>query len=148
PDLAVTNSNYVSVLFGNGDGSFRPKVDIPAGSSTYSVAIADLNGDGKLDLATANQTSDGTVSVLLGHGDGTFATHVDYGAGSYPNDLAIADFNGDGRPDLAVTNSTGFEVPGPGGVSVLLGTGAGEFGLRSDLRSITTAPARVATGDM
>ena len=73
PDLVVANygSGTVSVLLGNGDGTFGAKTDFGAGSDPQSVAIADLNGDGRPDLAVANWGSN-TVSVLLGNGDGTF----------------------------------------------------------------------------
>ena len=72
PDLAVANSNSddVSVLLGNGDGTFQAPVSYAAGVSPVSVAVGDLNGDGKPDLAVANSGSD-DVSVLLGNGDGT-----------------------------------------------------------------------------
>src|ERR1019366_6337523 len=94
----------VGVFLGNGDGTFQPQVPYSAGNeqqmSIFWVAIADLNGDGKLDLATANSgTND--VSVLLGNGDGTFQAAVIYATGSQPTSVAIGDFNGDGKPDLA-----------------------------------------------
>src|SRR2546428_795657 len=73
PDLATANSfsNTVSVLLGNGDGTFGAKVNYGTGRFPSSVAIGDVSGDGKPDLATANYASS-TVSVLLGNGDGTF----------------------------------------------------------------------------
>src|SRR6266550_690309 len=119
PDLAVANSssNSVSVLLGNGDGTFVAKVDYGTGNSPQSVAIGDVSGDGKPDLAVANSGSS-TVSVLLGNGDGTFVAKVDYGAGNGPQSVAIGDVSGDGKPDLAVANLNS------GTVSVLLGNGA------------------------
>jgi hypothetical protein len=129
PDLAVTNSgagagNGVSVLLGNGDGTFQPHVDYAAGSRPTSIVVADFNRDGKLDLAVTNGSSD-TVSILLGNGDGTFQPHVDYATGLNPQWLVAADFNGDGILDLAVANY------GPnyseGSVSILLGNGDGTF---------------------
>src|SRR2546428_586060 len=70
-DLAVANSDSdnVSVLLGNGDGSFQTARNFPTGSLPRSVAVGDFNGDGHLDLAVANNTVPGTVSVLLGNGD-------------------------------------------------------------------------------
>ena len=143
PDLVVANwcQNYgcpnggLSVLFGNGDGTFQAAFTYSSGGyQPNSVAIADVNGDGHQDLVVANhcQISDcdsGPVSVLLGNGDGSFQAPVNYGSGGYgPNSVAIADVNGDGHPDLVVTNSCQTSACRNGGtVSVLLGNGDGSF---------------------
>ena len=100
----LSSTNNLSILLGNGDGTFQTHVDYPAGTLPLGVLGADLNGDGKLDLVTANFTSN-NVSVLLGSGDGTFQRHVDFGAGSGPAQLAIGDFNADGRLDIATANN-------------------------------------------
>ena len=115
PDLAVANrdSNTVSVLLGNGDGTFQPLQNYATESLSFSVAIDDLNGDGTPDLAVANFNSN-IVSVLLGNGDGTFQARQNFATGSDPRSVAIGDFDGDGTPDLAVANS------GSNSVSVLL----------------------------
>jgi hypothetical protein len=76
--------------------------------------VADLNGDGKPDLAVTNDT-DNTVSVLLNDGGGTLAAKVDYATGKEPVSVAVGDINGDGKPDLAVADYNG-------GVSALLDT--------------------------
>ena len=122
PDLVVgnTTSNTVSVLLGNGDGTFQAHVDYGEGLQPWYVAIGDFNGDGKLDLAVANILSK-TVGVLLGNGDGTFGATVSYSVGSFPTGVTAGDFNGDGKLDLAVTNSHDNSV------SVLLGNGDGTF---------------------
>jgi hypothetical protein len=129
PDLAVTNSagdpaKGLSILLGNGDGTFQPHVDYATGGRPTSIVTADFNGDGRLDLAIANSVC-GCINVLLGNGDGTFQAHVDYAAWVNPQWLVAADFNGDGRMDIATTNY------GPdyssGTVSVLLGKGDGSF---------------------
>jgi DNA-binding beta-propeller fold protein YncE len=69
------------------------------------VAVGDLNGDGKLDLAVANIGSS-TVSVLLNQGPGTFAAKDDFGTGMGPNSVALGDLDGDGLLDLAVSTSS------------------------------------------
>src|SRR5215207_9828280 len=79
--------------------SFAPAVSYPTGSNPQGIVTADLNGDGKLDLATANAGSK-TVSVLLGNGNGTFQPRVDTSlAGTEPLALAVGDLGGDGKMD-------------------------------------------------
>jgi hypothetical protein len=121
-DLAVANygSDNVSILLGNGDGTFQAAVNYGAGEFPESVAVGDFRGDGKLDLVVANQGSN-NVSILLGNGDGTFQAAVNYGVGSSPTSVAVGDFNGDGKLDLVVANS--FSNNG----SILLGNGDGTF---------------------
>jgi len=142
-DLVVTNSsesdNTVSVLLGNGDGTFQNQVTYATGTSPYAVAVGDFNGDGKLDLAVTNRADD-TVGVLLGNGDGTFQNQVFYYVGNYPSSVAVGDFNGDGKLDLVVTNIDDDTV------SVLLGNGDGTF---QNQVTYTTGPESisVAVGD-
>jgi hypothetical protein len=142
PDLAVANygSNTVSVLLGNGDGTFGTMTEYGAGNGSISVAIGDLNGDGKPDLATANRGSN-TASVLLGNGDGTFGTMTDYGAGSGPFSVVIGDLNGDGKLDLAVANQFAKTV------SVLPGNGDGTFEPCTDYVTGSSAIS-MAIGDL
>ena len=121
-DLAVANtgSDDVSVLLGNGDGTFQNQVPYATGFEPSAIVAGDFNGDGRTDLAVANYGSN-DVSVLLGNGDGTFQNQVRYAAGSAPVALVVGDFNGDGRTDLAVANYLSNDV------SVLLGNGDGTF---------------------
>jgi hypothetical protein len=103
PNFTDNFPKYVSVLLGNGDGTFQKQQSYQVGNEPFSVAVSDINGDGKLDLAVANRL-DNTVSTLIGNGDGTFQPQVIYATGSGPTSIVAADFNGDGRPDLAVAD--------------------------------------------
>jgi hypothetical protein len=120
--LVVANkrSNTVSVLLGNGNGTFQAAQNFRVGSYPTSVAVADVNGDGRLDVVTANFHSN-SLSVLVGNGNGTFLTARTVRLGSSPAAVAVADVNGDGRLDLVVADYAS------NGVSVLLGNGNGTF---------------------
>jgi hypothetical protein len=130
----------VSVLLNRGDGSFEANRDYGTGAAPVSVAIGDLNGDGKLDLATANFDPD-TVSVLLGRGDGSFQSKLDYRTGRDPSSIVIGDVNSDGQPDLA-TADIGADT-----VSVLLNRGGGGFVLNAHYQT-GSGPFSVAIGDL
>jgi FG-GAP-like repeat/Cep192 domain 4 len=133
-----TGNGLVSVLLGNGDGTFKTAVTYSSGAqSPKSVAIADVNGDGKPDLVVANLcanpcVADGSVGVMLGNGDGTFQAVVTYDAGGLDTvSVTVADMNGDGKPDIVAANfctaSPCSALGGAGSVSVLLGNGDGTF---------------------
>jgi hypothetical protein len=140
PDLAVANSdsNNVSILLGNGDGTFRAAQNFAVGSAPQSVTVADFNGDGQLDLAVANGS--GNVSILLGNGDGTFRAPQNVAVGNQPTSVVTADFNGDGQPDLAVANN------GSGNVSILLGNGDGTL-RTAQVQNVAGGPVSVTVGD-
>jgi hypothetical protein len=113
----------VSVLVGNGDGTFQPPVFYPVEGSPINLVSGGFTSDGRTDLAVTTWTEDGDrVAVLLGNGDGTFQPPVYYAAGAFPRGIVAGDFTGDGRTDLAVANGAGS-----GYVSVLLGNGDGTF---------------------
>lgn len=99
--------------------TFGTQTSYATGTSPQSVAIGDVNGDGRPDLVSANRGSN-TVSVLLGNGDGTFQAQTAYAAGNAPNAVAIGDVNGDGRLDIVEGGLNG-------GTVVLIGNGDGTF---------------------
>ncbi len=101
--MANSASHSLSVLLGNGDGTFQA-ANFGVGFQPRSVAVGDFNGDGRQDLAVAN-VSFHSVGLFLGNGDGTFQAPLYFPASSFPGFVAVGDFNGDGRPDLVVANS-------------------------------------------
>jgi fibronectin type 3 domain-containing protein len=113
-DIMATNpdSNTISIFRNIGavgtidSNSFALKVDFATGNCPFDMAIGDLDGDGKLDLAVINYNSN-TVTILRNAsspGSISFETGVDFATGSLPFDVAIGDVNGDGKPDIAITN--------------------------------------------
>jgi hypothetical protein len=150
-DLAVVNpgDNTVSVLLGNGDGTFQNRVDLPVGTTPVSVAAADL-GNSQVDLVVADHDSS-AVSVLLGNGDGTFqpAQNVDVnfplsGSNSQPLTLKVADLHGNGKPDILVLQTVDFFVSV---VTVLPGNGDGTFQAPTTLNTAPDSLIDLAVGD-
>ena len=120
--------------------SFLPAKIYPAGRDARAVAVGDLDGDGKPDLATANHHSD-SVSVLLNAGRGSFRTRRDYLVAAGPLSVAVADLNADGKLDVLTASASAAAV------SVLLNKGNGTFEPR---RNYPTGdePFDVAVGDL
>jgi hypothetical protein len=144
-----TSNSTIVVLLGNGDGTFQAAQTFAVGSTTTAGATAlvaaDINGDGKLDLAVPDYAG-GAIDILLGNGDGTFQPQIVAPTAPLPLSIAIADLNRDGKLDLAV--GTGAANPNvsssptvSGGVSVLLGNGDGTF------QSHTDYPIQTCTKD-
>jgi len=147
-DIAVANSRldtinmcyWVSVLLGEGDGTFKPRVNYAAGKRPAFIAIASLGGDSHVDLVVADCGTT-QISVLLGNGDGTFGESVEYGADQNAYSVATGFLDGDGHVDLAVANV------GTSNVSVLLGNGDGTFEPSVEYE-VGMRPSSVAIGDL
>ncbi len=126
-DVLTANANdgstqgTVSLLLGNGDGTFQAQTTQFTDIDPQQLLIDDLDGDGNWDILTANAGSD-SVSARLGGGDGTFGGHLVYPVGTAPMSVGLADLDGDGQMDLLSANS------GDDTLSVLLGNGDGSFG--------------------
>jgi hypothetical protein len=146
-DLVTANydSNDVSVLLGNGDGTFLAPLNLSVGPSSTPncVAIGDFNGDGRADLAVATfgGGSATSIAVLLGNGNGTFLAPQTVNTGRGPLWVAVGDLNGDGLQDLAVANFNSDAAS----VSVLLGNGNGTF--QAARNTPVHGAACVAVGD-
>ena len=124
PDIATVNgdTNTVSILINDGDGTFRPHLDFATEPEPNGLAAVDWNKDGKMDLVIANSGADAahSVSILLGNGDGAFQPHHDVDGAPNANSIAVGDFNRDGNTDIA----TGSNSP-VNAVYVSLGNGKG-----------------------
>lgn len=123
----------------SGQGVGFAQKDYPTGSGPTSVITADLNGDGKQDLAVANSASN-NVSVLLGNGDGTFAAKTDFTTGMGPRWVTAGDFNADSKLDLITANFDSNTV------SLLLGNGDGTFAAASSFPA-GNGPVSAAAAD-
>src|SRR2546426_7443663 len=147
--LATGTSLSASTMF------LEAPVFSSGGYSANSVAVADVNGDGKLDLLVANFCTatpcggDGTVGVLLGNGDGTFQPAVTYDSGGQNAvSIAVADVNSDGKPDAVVTDNCVTSTCDAGAVGVLLGNGDGTFQAAVNYTSGGLSPSSVVVGDV
>lgn len=143
PDLVTANygstSNTVSVLLNGGYGVFASHTEYTTGNGPVGVALGDLNGDGKLDLATANYGA-GTVSVLLGTGTGAFGAKTDFVSGTNPYGIAIGDADGDGVADVVVANIGA-------GATVLAGNNTGAIVSRTNIAT-ASGPTSVVIADL
>ncbi|MEG5170538.1 VCBS repeat-containing protein, partial [Microcoleus sp. AT10-A2] len=155
-----SSTNSLSLLLGNGNGTFAASTNIALNSSPEFVTLNDLNKDGNLDIIAASPSSgtnpaSGRVSVLLGNGSGTFAAQSNYSVNVGAVSVAVGDLNGDGNNDIITANKRDSNVSASlnNDVSVLLSNGDGSFGVATNysIQSITGNfhnPLSVAVGDV
>ena len=150
PQAAPQGPGTVTILLGNGDGTFTVSpATLTAGNVPWAMAAADLNGDGFIDLVVANQTSK-NLTIFMCNGDGTFTpTNSSPATGNDPSAIAIGDFNGDGNVDLAVTNQNDNTV------SILLNQNCASFppmlcafAPAAVSPAVGAGPLAIATADM
>jgi len=152
PDLAGAGANAVSVMLGNGDGTFRPKTDFPLGMQTQAVAAGDFNSDGRMDLMVTLNTPQFSLALLTGTGTGTFnaPTFFPNTSGFDSPAIAATDLNGDGKLDLVVMHTIScFTAPcrASRSITILLGTGNGTFQTPSEI-DVGTGPMAMAVLDL
>ena len=152
PDLAGAGGNDVSVMLGNGDGTFRPKTDFPLGMQTQAVAAGDFNSDAKVDLVVTLNTPQLSLALLTGTGTGTFnaPTFFPNTSGFDSPAIAATDLNGDGRLDLVVMHNIAcFTAPcrSARSITILLGNGNGTFQTPSEI-DVGTGPNSMAVLDL
>jgi hypothetical protein len=133
--LLATGAGAADPIFVHGAGSPL------AVQAPHSEAAADLNGDGKVDLAVASYATD-SVAIFAGNGAGGFAAPISVAVGDGPLSLAVADLNRDGHADLTVANSESDNL------SILLGNGSGSFQAAGPPVALSDAPWYVSVGDV
>jgi hypothetical protein len=135
-DLVATkfNSNVISVLKGNGDGTFQAPQSLPVGVNPSAVTSADLDGDTKVDDLAVSNNGSNNVSVLFNHDSGGFQAARNFPAGNGPVFVIGADFNADSFADLAVANQNSNNV------SVLLNTPGQDTTAPITTRSLSPQP--------
>ena len=140
--LAVNQTSFnMSVLIGDGGGSFTAGTAVSVGQFPRDLVIADFDGDGNPDAAT-NLNGQGLTAILIGGGDGSFKQAKTYTSGASPIGLASADMNADGKPDLVAA------LNGEGKVAVLLNKGDGTFATTPILVAVGPNPRGVAVADL
>ena len=144
-DLALTDQgitsplNTVTVLLGDGNGSFQSPLSITVPGGPVALVAGDFNEDGLLDLAVVDATTS-QVTELLGNGNGTFQIGSSFDVGTDPFSIVAGDFTGDGHLDLATANYLS------GNVTVLLGDGHGSFPTAGTY-AVGNRPKALTTGD-
>ena len=150
-DLAGAGANVVSVMLGNGNGTFQAKTDFPVATQTQAVAAGDFNNDAKIDLVVTLNDPQLSLALLTGTGSGTFnpPTYFPNTSGFDSPVIAATDLNRDGKLDLVVMHSLAcFTAPCTvaHSITVLLGNGNGTFGMPNEI-DVATSPTAMAVND-
>jgi hypothetical protein len=151
-DPSVGDDGGVSILLGNGDGTFQPATKLTTGKNPTRIATGDFNSDGKSDLIVvrlgdASVNDNGDATIFLGSGDGTFNRGQVLAPGKNPFAVAVSDLNADHKPDLVFASSTANSTDNS--VTILLGNGDGTF--QSPITSAVTAggtPSSISVTDV
>jgi len=152
PDLAGVGLNSAAVMLGNANGTFRAKVEFPAGGQTQDLTSGDFNGDGRLDLAVSINDPTVSLALLTGNGDGTFNAPVTFQINTAHVDspaIVATDLDNDGRLDLVLAHAIScFTSPciAARTITVLLGFGDGTFQFPVEIE-VGTGMSRIAVGD-
>jgi hypothetical protein len=140
--VAIVYNQGIAVFLNKGDGALKPATSYSIGDIPGVIALGDLNGDGKVDIAAGK---DGLVDVLLNYGDGSFTAAIEY-SGDMPDggfatiaSLALGDLNGDGKSDVAFSDATA--------IGVLLNQGADAFSTAS-FYNVPFPPGQLLLGDL
>ena len=152
PDLAATGAIGVGVMLGTGDGTFRPRVNFPAGAQSQDLAAGDFNGDGRMDLAVSLNSPDLSLALLTGNGDGTFSAPVTFANTAAQDDspaVVATDLDNDGRLDVVLAHMLScFISPcvAARNITVMLGLGDGTFLTPFEIE-VGTGMSRIAVSD-
>jgi FG-GAP-like repeat/FG-GAP repeat len=152
-DLAMSEGYYfgtlqgVAILEGKADGTFERAGFVSVPDFAWTLAAADVNGDGIPDLLIIVPGAPGKLLVYLGNGNFTFTLHQSYSVPDGPIGLTVADFNEDGYPDIAIANSDQKETAN-GYASIWFGNGKGDFKASTIQLFAGSHPWAIAAGDL
>lgn len=152
PDLAATGGNGVGIMLGNGDGTFRPRINFPTGAPSQDLAAGDFNGDGRMDLAVSLTSPEFSLALLKGNGDGTFTAPVMFDNTAAQDDspaIVATDLDNDGRLDVVLAHALSCFVSPCAvarNITVMLGFGDGTFQTPFEI-DVGTGMSRIAVGD-